>query len=235
MSPSHAETQRIESAYDAVEEHLRTPRSGLLWHWHLGHLLGRTRTAAGYGDAWAAAVKDRTGLARSTSYKTAQFAELCAEQEAARWNRRVSWSQMAVLLSVKEESQRTAILADTVRLKWGCRQVTAAVGRLHRNRLPSGGRPPQGPVSKGPARDVAALGSVLAGAVPLVRGVGAPLDALLTRRMPIPPRMRQKLDQVLVAAQELQPALAALVTELTEVVRRDDERCDPPGAAQLGA
>ena len=123
---------------------------------------------------------------------------------------------------------RTAILTDAVRGGWSAREVGAAVGRLHGNRVPSGGRRPRHPVSKGTARNVAALVPALARVLAFIRQVAASFAALRDRRRPIPSRMRKKLDQLQAEVHLLPPDLASFVAGLDEVLRQDDARRDPP-------
>lgn len=238
MSSAQSTVQRIESTFDAIEAHVRQPNRDLLWHRHLGTLLRDTNPAdtpaANYGRRWLAAVRRRTGLKRELVYKAMQFAVLCSDAETARWNGRVRWSQLVAVLSVKDESARAAILTDAFRLRWGCRQISAAVGRRLRNRPPRGGRPRRWPVSKGPARDVVALNATLADIEATIADIvarpGGTVDELLDRTKPLPARVRRKIEQLRDRLRQVQPALVSVEADLAVVLGRDDARHHRPSA-----
>lgn len=139
-----ARSGRRDQIQRQIEQHLHTPKSGLLWYHRLGELLnalvpyGERFPSDGGGIAALAAA----GPSASDLYKARAFAARYSRAEAAALPcPPLTWSKLVYLLTVEDDDTRLQLQRQAIDHAWTYPDLVRAIKRkLHRPRGRSGRR-----------------------------------------------------------------------------------------------
>jgi hypothetical protein len=165
-------------------------------------------------------------LKRYLVYRAMTFAKLFTEDEAAYWDGKISWGKVVAVYPIKDKGDRIELL-KSVGPKTSFRTLSAAAGRKRKHWLP-GGRKRKPPESKGTARDLATLRTLLGRFQDLLTHVilraSGTLHDLHRQRKPLRPRHREVLEVIREQTNNLEPSFRSLVARLQDLIQRDDAR-----------